>query len=226
MPDTFLRVSLPAMLVVASSHPCHAHARLEIQMSPFPPSAPRAGTGTFLSLGVIVALAATLVAPTAATAQSPVSPGTLSVSVGLDSTPEAGIWFTATNHTRIGLIGTLERRSSDVEGPGGASESETRLSYAAGPALKWYLSGNQQRVAPFWYLAGTAGIQDRPTDVRTTTFTSNLGFGADWFVVPQVSLGGTTGLSLVHDRTTNGEVTATGSTLRTITTGLQMHIYF
>ncbi|TVP43900.1 MAG: hypothetical protein EA350_12845 [Gemmatimonadales bacterium] len=196
-------------------------------MSTVPPSAPRPAAGFFLGLGVVAALAAaTLGAPAAASAQSPVSPGTLSVSVGLDSTPEAGIWFTATTHTRIGLIGTLQRRSNEVEGPGGASESETWLSYSAGPALKWYLSGNQQRVAPFWYLAGTAGVQDRPTDVRTTTFTGNLGFGADWFVVPHVSLGGTTGLSFVRDRTSNGEETLTQSMLRTMTAGLQMHIYF
>jgi hypothetical protein len=196
-------------------------------MPTLPPSTPRAGAGSVRALLPMAALAAImLVAPAAAAAQSPVSPGTLSVSVGLQSAPEAGIWFTATTHTRIGLLGTLERRSRSVEGPGGASGSETWLSYSAGPALKWYLSGNQQRVAPFWYLAGTAGVDDPPTDARTTSLTANLGFGADWFVVPQVSLGGITGLALVRDRTTNGDVTLTESTLRTMTVGLQMHIYF
>jgi hypothetical protein len=196
-------------------------------MSPFPPSAPRAGSCTLLGLGMIAALAATLAVPASVTAQSPVTPGTLSVSLGLDSTPEAGIWFTATTHTRIGLIGTLMHRTSETEGPGGDSTTDTRTIYSAGPALKWYLSSNQQRVAPFWYLAGTAGIHDRPTDVRTTTFTGNLGFGADWFPVPHVSLGGTTGLGLVRDRTTDGDdVTNTVTTLRSMTAGLQMHIYF
>jgi len=191
------------------------------------PSAPRAGAGTVLALGVIAALAATLAAPVSTSAQSPVSPGTLSVSLGLDSTPEAGIWFTATTHTRIGLIGTLMHRTAETEGPGGESVTDTWTSYSAGPALKWYLSGNQQRVAPFWYLAGTAGIYDRPTDVRTTTFTGNLGFGADWFVVPHVSLGGTTGLGLVRDRTSDGDdVTNTVTMLRSVTAGIQMHIYF
>ncbi len=183
--------------------------------------------GNLRALGALTGLAvAALLVPSNASAQSPVSPGTLSVSFGLDSTPVAGIWFTATSHTRIGLIGTLERRNRETEGPGGVSESETWTEYSAGPALKWYLSGNQHRVAPFWYLAGTGGVSDPPTEVRTTRFTADLGFGADWFVVPQMSLGGTTGLSWRRDRTTNGDVTVTDSTLRSVTVGIQMHLYF
>lgn len=191
------------------------------------PSTARVRAGTARALGAVAVLAAfAFLAPTTAAAQSPVSPGTLSISFGLDSTPEAGIWFTATNHTRIGLIGMVERRSEDVEGAEGGSQSETWLRYAGGPALKWYLAGNQQRVAPFWFVAGTAGVDDPPTDARTTSFTADFGFGADWFVVPQVSLGGTTGLAFTRDRTKNGDVTITESTLGTFTVGLQMHIYF
>jgi hypothetical protein len=183
--------------------------------------------GTVRALGALAALAAAaLLAPSAASAQSPVSPGTLSVSFGLDSTPTAGIWFTATSHTRIGLIGTLAHRTVDVDGPGGTTTSESRTDYSAGPALKWYLSGNQQRVAPFWYVAGTAGVNDPPTDARTTRYTADLGFGADWFPVSQVSLGGTTGLAWSRARTSNGEVTATESVIRSVTMGLQMHLYF
>ncbi len=183
--------------------------------------------GTHRALGALVFVAATaILSPTTASAQSPVSPGTLSVSLGLDSSPVAGIWFTATNHTRIGLMGTLDRRNREVDGPGGTSETDTWTAYSAGPALKWYLSGNQQRVAPFWYVAGTAGVEDPPSEVRTTRFTGDLGFGADWFVVPQMSLGGTTGLSWSRARTSNGDATVTDSRLRSLTVGLQMHLYF
>lgn len=179
------------------------------------------------AVGTMAALlVAALLAPSTAAAQSPVSPGTLSVSLGLDSAPEAGIWFTATNHTRIGLIGTLDRRTREVEVPGGVSESESWMRYSGGPAVKWYLAGNNQRVAPFWYVAGTAGVDDPPTDARTTSFTADLGFGADWFIVPQMSLGGTTGLSMVRDRTKTGDMTVTESSLRTLTVGIRMHVYF
>ncbi len=179
------------------------------------------------TVGTMAALAAAaFLAPSAATAQSPVSPGTLSLSLGLDSSPEAGVWFTATNHTRIGLIGTLERRTRDVEGSGDTFDSQSWLRYSGGPAVKGYLAGNNQRVAPYWYIAGVAGIDDPPTDARTTSFGADLGFGADWFPVPQISLGGTTGLSMVRDRTKNGDVTITESSIRTLTFGLRMHLYF
>lgn len=177
--------------------------------------------GTLTALGLLA-----LGAPTAASGQSPVSPGTLSVSFGLDKQPEAGMWFTATSHTRIGLIGFLDRRTREVEGPGDTSTSETTTLYGGGPALRWYLTTNQQRVAPFWYLAGTAGIEDRPSDIRTTRFSGDLGFGADWFIIPQVSIGATTGLSLGRERTSNGDTSLTDTRLRTMTVGLQMHLYF
>ncbi len=179
------------------------------------------------TMGALTALGAfALLAPANASAQSPVSPGTLSVSLGLDRQPEAGIWFTATSYTRIGLIGIFDRRTREVEGPGDTSTSETTTLYGGGPALKWYLTSNQQRVAPFWYLAGTAGVEDLPNDDRTTRFTGDLGFGADWFPVPQISLGGTTGLSLARERTSNGDTTLTDTRLRSLTVGLNMHLYF
>ena len=179
-----------------------------------------------LATGAATIAGALLMTPAIAEAQSPVAPGTLSISFGLQSAPEAGIWFTATNHTRIGLIGTLERRSSEVEGPGSASSSETWLRYSAGPALRWYLSSNSQRVGPFWYLAGTAGVDDPPTNERTTSYEANIGFGVDWFPVPQVSFGGSTGFLFSHERTRNGELTLTDSTLRSLTAGLQMQVHF
>jgi len=59
-----------------------------------------------------------------------------------------------------------------------------------------------------------------------TRFTGDLGFGADWFLIPQASIGGTTGLSLARERTSNGDTTLTDTRLRSLTVGLQMHIYF
>ncbi len=179
------------------------------------------------ALGALTVLGAfALLAPPSASAQSPVPPGTLSMSFGLDGKPEAGIWFTATNHTRIGLIGLFDRQTLTVDGPGGTSTSETTMLYAGGPALKWYLATNQQRVAPYWYLAGTAGVKDLPGDARTTRFTGDLGFGTDWFFIPQESIGGTTGLSLGRERTSGGDSTVTDTAIRSFTMGLKMHLYF
>jgi hypothetical protein len=178
------------------------------------------------ALTVLVLGTFTLLAPSAASAQSPVPPGTLSMSFGLDGKPEAGIWFTATTHTRLGLIGLFERQSRTVDGPGETSETETTMLYAGGPALKWYLATNQQRVAPYWYLAGLAGVEDLPGDARTTRFTGDFGFGTDWFIIPQASIGGTTGISLGRERTSGGSVTVTDTMIRSFTMGLKMHIYF
>jgi hypothetical protein len=186
----------------------------------------RSSLALALATGVATLAGAILMTPAIAEAQAPVSPGTLSISFGLQSAPEAGLWFTATSHTRIGLIGTLERRSSEIDGPEGASDSETWLRYSAGPALRWYLSGNSQRVAPFWYVAGTAGVDDPPTNERTTSYEANLGFGVDWSPVQHVSFGGTTGFAFNHDRTKDGDIRRSDSTLRTLTAGLQMQIHF
>jgi hypothetical protein len=164
--------------------------------------------------------------PHSARSQSPVSPGTLSISLGLDSGTQAGIWLTATSSVRVGLLGTLERTRNSVDGPGDASTSSTRIRFAVGPALKWYVLSNTTPVSPFWYASASLGADDPPNDERTTSYGLVGGFGADWFPVPQVSFGGHTGLGFTYDRTRENGVTRTSSRLGTLTAGLQMHIYF
>jgi len=186
----------------------------------------RTGRPALAYLATACAAVGMLLAPVSGHAQSPVSPGTLSISLGLDESPQAGVWFTATNHTRIGLLGTLERTSRSVDGPDGESSSSSRLRYTVGPAFKWYLLTTGDRIAPYWHGAATVGGDDPPGDRRTTSFGLDGGFGVDWFPVPQVSFGGFTGLGFRYDRIREGEVTTTDSRLGTLTAGLQMHVYF
>jgi len=188
---------------------------------------PRAGTFRIAAAGLLTAMGATtLFAPSLVSAQSPVSPGTLSISLGLQEAPQAGLWLTATNHTRIGLLGTMERTSDTVDGPGDQSNSDTRMRFTVGPALKWYILSNTSGVSPYWLAAASVGVDDRPDDTRTTSYTASGGFGADWFPAPLVSFGGFTGVNFDYDRTRVGDVTTTRSRLGTLTAGLQMHVYF
>jgi hypothetical protein len=179
-----------------------------------------------VALIAFAAAVALLIAPSSGHAQSPVGPGTLSISLGLDRSPEAGIWFTATRYTRIGLLGTIDRTSNSSEGPGDGTASSSRFRYTVGPALKWYLVTDGDRVAPYWHTSGWVGGDDPPGDRRVTTLGVDGGFGVDWFPVPQVSFGGYTGLEFTYERTKEGDVTNTFSRLGTLTAGLQMHIYF
>jgi len=188
---------------------------------------PHARILRFASAGLLTAIAAyTLSSPSVASAQSPVSPGTLSISLGLQDAPQAGLWLTATNHTRLGLLGTMERTSDKVSGPGDQSDSDTRMRYTVGPALKWYILSSTAGVSPYWLAAASVGVDDRPDDTRTTSYTASGGFGADWFPTPLVSFGGFTGVNFAYDRTRTGDITTTNSRLGTVTAGLQMHVYF
>ncbi len=195
---------------------------------PFHPRRPPASGDSprQILLGTAAALALALLAPAAAHAQSPVSPGTLSISLGLQESPQAGLWFTATNHTRLGLLGTMERTTEKTDGPGGDGDSSTRMRFTVGPALKWYILSNTAGVSPYWYVAGSVGVDDPPDDSRTTSYDASGGFGVDWFPVPLVSFGGFTGVKFEYDRTRIGDFTSTDSRLGTLTAGLQMHIYF
>lgn len=187
----------------------------------------RAGSMQLAATALLSALAAAgLLAPSAVSAQSPVSPGTLSISLGLQEAPQAGLWLTATNHTRLGLLGTMERTTDKVDGPGSLGDSDTRMRYTVGPALKWYILSSTAGVSPYWLAAASVGVDDRPDDTRTTFYTASGGFGADWFPTPLVSFGGFTGVDFSYDRTRAGDFTTTRSSLGTLTAGLEMHVYF
>ncbi len=174
------------------------------------------------------ALAVLLLVPTGVLhAQGPAvaSPGTKSLSFGIDGdgSAEAGVWLFVSDRTNLGLLGTLDWISRDRESPG-SDRSETTL--GIGPALKWHLL-RSPRVAPFWYgslrFNHTTRSEDGEDDRTSRTLGLDGGFGVDWFPVDQMSVGGWTGLRLTSDRAENDDST---TRLRTLTTGLKVHIYF
>jgi hypothetical protein len=219
-----VNVSSPAGDLLTGT--AHNPLRRETSMTVAPVTAANMPVRTKSSLLTAMVLAGALFMAPPLQAQSPVSPGTLSISIGLQDSPQAGIWLTATTHTRLGLIGTAERTSSKVEGPGQDGDSATRMRYKVGPAVKWYILSSTQGISPFWYVAGSVGVDDPPEDTRTTTYDASGGFGVDWFPVPLVSFGAFTGMEFNYDRVRSGDLTTTSSQLGTMTAGLQMHIYF
>ncbi len=165
--------------------------------------------------------------PAALYAQAPpgVSEGTRSLSFGIDGdgSTEAGIWIFISERSNLGLLGTLDWVSVDREAPR-SDRSDFRL--GLGPRIKWYIPGSA-RVAPFWFgglefshTRRTEGDEDEQT---TRGLGLDGGFGVDWFPVDQMSVGGWTGLRLTTDRAENDDTT---TRLRSLTTGLRVHLYF
>ena len=156
-----------------------------------------------------------------AQAPAPLSEGTKSLSFGIDGSGsnEAGIWMFFSERTNLGLLGSLDWRSED-------RDDRSRFTLGLGPRVKWYVP-QTPRVAPFWF----GGLQfthsrrsERDEEDRTSRgLALDGGFGVDWFPVDQISVGGWTGLRLSSDRAENDDTT---TRLRTLTTGLQVHIYF
>jgi hypothetical protein len=174
--------------------------------------------GAFLLLSLVSAPAAQGQSP------APMSHGTKSISFGIDGSgsAEAGIWTFISDRSNVGLIGTLDWRSEDRDPQADRSE----FTLGIGPRLKWYLDGSP-RVAPFWYggldFRHTRRKEDDEDERSSRGLGLDGGFGVDWFPVGQISIGGWTGLRLTSDRAENDNTT---TRLRTLTTGLRMHIYF
>jgi hypothetical protein len=157
--------------------------------------------------------------------QAPTEDGTYSISFGFDggSGPEAGLWY-GFGRVRMGVLGSLDwRRTRHDDG----QDVESRTAVALGPRAKWYLD-SAPPVAPFWF-GGLELIVDHRTlpdgtSPRHRGVGFQGGFGADWFPVDSVSFGGWTGLhlSFVSERDADRSTTR----LRTLTTGLTVHLYF
>jgi hypothetical protein len=160
-------------------------------------------------------------------AQSPpgVTEGTRSLSFGIDGSGsgEAGLWIFISERSNLGILGTLDWISEDRESP---RSDRTHFSLGLGPRIKWYVAGSP-RVAPFWFggmqFSHTRRTEDDEDDHTTRGLGLEGGFGVDWFPVDQMSVGGWTGLRLTTDRAENDDTT---TRLRTLTTGLRVHVYF
>jgi len=175
---------------------------------------------------LILLLAGSLLLAPGLHAQAPqaISSGTKSLSFGIDGSgsSEAGIWLFVSDRTNLGLLGSLDWVSEDRDPQD--DRSEVRL--GVGPRVKWYLS-DPGRVAPFWF-GGMEFNHRRVSEEGESDRTSrglglDGGFGVDWFPVEQISIGGWTGLRLTSNRLTNDN---TRTRLRTLTTGLRVHLYF
>ncbi len=181
---------------------------------------PVLGAG-FLALALLPFLAAELEAQ----APAPLSEGTRSLSFGIDGSgsSEAGIWMFLSDRANVGLLGTLDWTSEDRGGP---RSDRSQFTLGLGPRIKWYMP-QTPRVAPFWFggLGFTHTRRSEEDEEDRTSRGLNLdgGFGVDWFPVDQISLGGWTGLRLSNGRAENDDTT---TRLRTLTTGLRVHIYF
>jgi hypothetical protein len=158
-------------------------------------------------------------------AQTPqaISSGTKSLSFGIDGsgTSEAGLWLLVSDRTNLGLLGSLDWVSEDRDSQD--DRSEFRL--GVGPRVKWYLT-DPGRVAPFWFggmeFAHLRVSEEGESDRTSRGLGLDGGFGVDWFPVEQISIGGWTGLRLTSDRLTNDN---NRTRLRTLTTGLRVHLY-
>jgi hypothetical protein len=168
-----------------------------------------------------------LLSPPVLEAQSPapVSQGTRSLSFGIDGSGsgEAGIWYFISDRSNLGLLGTLDWVSEDR---GGNRSDRSQFTLGLGPRIKWYVVGGP-RIAPFWYgglgFTHTRRSEEGESDRSSRGAGIDGGFGVDWFPVDQMSIGGWTGLRFSSDRAENDDST---SRLRTVTTGLRVHLYF
>ncbi len=180
----------------------------------------------FIGSALLIALALLALAAAAVEAQAPqaLSPGTRSLSFGIDGsgTSEAGIWYFLSQRSSVGLLGSLDWMSEDR----GADDDRSHLEMTLGPRVKWYLT-NPARVAPFWHGGFSFGhvrsSREGREDRTGRTLGVEGGFGVDWFPVEQMSVGGWTGLRLRDERLPSGD---TRTRLTTLTTGLRVHLYF
>lgn len=179
-------------------------------------------------VGIVLAGLAAFVMSPPVTAEAqvpaPVSEGTTSLSFGIDGngSGEAGIWLFISDRTNLGLLGRLDWVSEERNPP---RSDRTELTFGIGPRVKWYLMGSP-RVAPFWFGGFDVTHTRRSEDDEDRTSRGigfDGGFGVDWFPVDQMSVGGWTGLRISSDRAENEDTT---SRIRTLTTGLRVHIYF
>jgi hypothetical protein len=179
--------------------------------------------GRSLAAAFTFAVALVMVPALQAQSPAPVSQGTKSLSFGIDGdgSSEAGIWIFISDRSNLGLLGTMDWRSEDRSGP-----DRSEFTLGVGPAIKWYLL-RTPRVAPFWlgglHFTHTRRSEEGEPDRTRRGAGFDAGFGVDWFPVDQISVGGWTGFRFTNDRAENDDTT---TRLRTLTTGLRVHLYF
>lgn len=138
---------------------------------------------------------------------NPYAPGTL------------GYWFMLAPQVNLGL--NLGFALDRVGGPN--DETTTSWDLLVAPAVKFYTS-RLTTVAPYYFAQVNLRLNDDGIDATDEDLELGvaLGLGAEWFPVPNFSIGGHVGLGVDILRAGNGEPVALG----TFTSGLSAQIYF
>jgi hypothetical protein len=171
--------------------------------------------------GVLAAAASTpLVAQTVET-HPEVQRGEHSIALDVSNDLEIGYWNRQSERMDLGL---------QVWAQGVWSDANDRLAIGITPAIKQYF-GSAGRLAPYSYWGiplgytrvayDNTGVED--TNEDSFSVGGELGFGLDWFPVPQVSVGGHVGLMAAYSGIASDENTFL---LLTQSSGIRVHLYF
>ncbi|MFU8807093.1 MAG: hypothetical protein ACNA8W_25015 [Bradymonadaceae bacterium] len=191
-----LRALIPIFCLSILFGASSAFAQVQVDRPDLPPTALAAGAHS-LSFGV-------------PGGGNPYAPGTL------------GYWIMVAPEINVGInVGfALDRRTVTV-----GAEEETRTSWDVllAPAVKFYTS-RLTTVAPYYFAQVNLRFHDDGIDATDEDLEMGLalGLGAEWFPVPNFSIGGHVGIGVDVLRPGNAEPVALG----TFTSGLSAQIYF
>lgn len=144
-----------------------------------------------------------------------------------------GIWRMLSHRTGLGLILDLGVRRLETGETGQANSTRIGIQ----PMVKRYV-GVGKSVAPFFFgglfanhsrRESTESATRGPVSGETWHAGASAGGGAEWFIVPQVSLGGRVGVQAGISRAENQselETVEKGLFFDSFTSNLALHIYF
>lgn len=184
-----------------------------------------------------------LVTPSTAMAQVPAEPGSISIAASLftdDDGSVLGVWYLLGSRLNLGLEVELNRATSEetVTSPStkndGLAETE---SWTVGPAVKWY-GRVDGPVIPYLRAKVAYGESANELQLRgeidsegsSSTFLVSGALGAEWFPIPQLSVGAHAGLFWqrreVDTRNSQVRRDRTDTNWATFRSGIELFYYF
>lgn len=107
--------------------------------------------------------------------------------------------------TNFGIGVVFGFRWEDVDIPAGPQDARTSVSVGLRPDVRLYRS-TSGRVIPFLALGGRFAYQKQSGafDAWAVDFGTDVGIGAEWFPVDDMSVSGATGVEVLYRHATNG----------------------